>query len=155
MTLWIEAAATDSQALEISLAALYVSIVATVLAAASATWSVVVWFWSGPRVRVKLHAGVDDGVQDIGVYIWNRGRAPIQILAVTLDSVPSQPGLVMLLGMSDSTLPHLLEPGTSLVVEERFGPGGSLYRAHSYEAVVELANGDRIRSRARNSTWAE
>lgn len=119
---------------------------------ASLAWNIAAWRLSGPRVRVRTHVNLDDGELLLGAYIWNKGRAPIDIAeAVVHRDGTSAESLLPSLGIEEPGLPFRLSQGSSVVLETSFLPPGPYVRAAWCQTVVTLANGDISRSnRERN-----
>jgi hypothetical protein len=145
-------AAEATVANPLALPALVISIVAGCIALASLTWNVLSWALSGPRVRVRMHVlALDDGTFDVAAYIWNKGRAPVDVVVAEVhrdgwEEFPTVP----LLGVDEPGLPFRLEPGSSVVFQTKLRPEGSYYGAAWYQVQVTLANGDvRTSKRAR------
>lgn len=138
-----QSAVTDPLALP----AFVIAIVAGCAAVASLTWNIVAWAWSGPRVRVRTHVSWEDDAQTVAAYIWNKGRAAVDVVAAEVhrDGWQDQPS-IPLLGVDEPGLPFRLEPGSSVVFETKFWPEGAYFGAAWYQAQVTLANGDTRKS---------
>lgn len=127
----------------LALPAFVISIVAACTAVAAVTWNVMMWAWSGPRVRVRTHVSLEGEKQTVAAYVWNKGRAAVDVVAVEVhrDGWQNLPG-VPLLGVDEPGLPYRLEPGSSVVFETAFHPEGTYFGAAWYQTQVTLANGD-------------
>ena len=133
-----------------ALPAFIISIVAGAVALLSLAWSVTAWAWSGPRVKVRANTHATEEDQRVWAYIWNKGRAPIEIHHVEVHRSDDAPGgLIPLMGIEDPGLPYTLTGGAAVVMEETFLPQGTFYGARWYEIRVTLANGKVKRSRTR------
>lgn len=146
----ILAQATDPFALP----AFIISIVAGTVALLSLAWSITAWAWSGPRVKVRTSTHATEEEQTVWAYIWNKGRAPIEIHGVEVHRSDDTPGaLIPLMGMRDPGLPYTLTGGAAVVMEETFLRQGNFYGARWYEVRVTLANGKVKRSKTRRRWW--
>lgn len=129
----------------LALPAFVIAIVGAVTALGALVWNILAWALSGPRVRVVCHVSPaldEDGI-DVAAYIWNKGRAAIDIVNAELhcDGWESF-NAVPLLGRDEPGLPHRLEPGSAVVMSTVLLPPGRYYGAAWYEVEVTLANGD-------------
>lgn len=100
-------------------------------------------------MRVRAHTHADDERQTVAAYVWNHGRAPIEIHHVEVHRDGNEGGLIPLMGVDEPGLPYMLTPGAAVVFEEDFLRQGTYYAAEWYEVRVTLANGDVKRSRVR------
>lgn len=145
-----EVAQTASDPL--ALPAFVLSLVALVVALASFVWKIVEWRMSGPQVRVKTHLLYRGDKLNVAAFVWNRGRAPVDILDAILQphgyKKHSTALMLTVRGAEDEIgLPYRLEPGSSVVLETEVWPKGTDYGRKWYRSRVTLANGDIVKSR--------
>ena len=136
----------------LTLPAFVLSIVAACAAVASLTWNIIGWRLSGPRVRVRTHLILEGKRLDFAAYVWNKGRAPVDIVHAEAHHDASRndlmvPMLVLAGSDTETGLPYRLEPGSSVVLETTFWREGTFYGRRWYRSVITLANGDIVKSR--------
>lgn len=143
-----------------ALAALIVSVLALLVAAASLVWQVTSWRRSGPRVKVetansfpvfdRLDGGRDLGDHHVEVKAYNRGRAPVTLTAWGLQLPGGRTAISRGTAWS-APMPHRLEPGAEAgwhlpadEVRAVCAEQGVTFR--QVRGFVALAGGKRVRA---------